>query len=98
MASKPKYKYFIYKARKRFGSKLINITVTDNNDVYLTLREPKEKPVVQRTFNEGVFKWVITTYTNIGYKTQRYFINHIDINHTKFSDLFKYIENDFNNK
>lgn len=97
MANKPKYKYFIYKARKRFGIKLINITVTDNNDVYLTLREPKEKPV-RTIVLENVFKWEITTYANIGYKTQRYFINHIDINHTKFNDLFKYIENDFNKK
>ncbi len=97
MASKPKYKYFIYKARKRFGKKLINITVTGNNDVYLTLREEKEKPIRTVVF-ENVFKWEITTYAPIGYKTERYFINNIDLNHTKFDTLFKYIENDFNKK
>lgn len=96
MASKPKYKYFIYKARKRFGSKIINITVTDNNDIYLTLREPKEKPV-RTIVLENVFKWEITTYKNIGYKTKKLFICNYYINHVKFDIIFKYIENEFNN-
>lgn len=96
MASKPKYKYFIYKARKRFGSKLINITVTDNNDVYLTLREPKEKPV-RTIVLENVFKWEITTFAPIGYKTKKIFICNYYINHVKFDIIFKYIENEFNN-
>lgn len=90
---KPKYKYFIYKARKIFRMKLINIIVT-NDGVFLTLRDLVEKPI-HKTIYDGVYRWEFSINNTFGYITKQYFINNIDLNHKKFNDIFEYIENDF---
>ena len=92
--AKPKYKYFIYKARKRFDNKLIRIEVTENQEIYLVLRDEIKKPKTDIVF-ENVFKWQITTYTTIGYKTTKFFISKNELNHKKFDDILNDIENDF---
>lgn len=94
MGNKPKYKYFIYKAKKRLGSKLVRTEVTENKSIILVLREEIKKPVSEIYF-ENVFKWQITTYTTSGYKTKKFFVFNSDIDHKKFDDILNEIENDF---